>query len=34
MTAVMLGQTKGEPQRRNRVKHAVEMFLKNYATTD
>jgi hypothetical protein len=30
MTAVMLGQTKGEPQRRNRVKHAVKMFLKNY----
>ena len=31
MTAMMLGQIKGEPQRRNRVKHAVEMFLKNYA---
>ncbi len=31
MTAVMLGQTKGEPQRRNRVKHAVEMFLETYA---
>jgi AcrR family transcriptional regulator len=31
MTAVMLGQIKGEPHR-NRVKHAVEMFLKNYAT--
>jgi TetR/AcrR family transcriptional regulator, mexJK operon transcriptional repressor len=30
MTAMMLGQIKGEPQRRNRVKHAVEMFLKNY----
>jgi AcrR family transcriptional regulator len=34
MTAVMLGQTKEEPQRRNRVRHAVEMFLKNYAITD
>lgn len=32
MTAMMLGQIKGEPQRRNRAKHAVEMFLKNYAT--
>jgi AcrR family transcriptional regulator len=30
MTAVILGQIKGEP-RRSRVKHAVELFLKNYA---
>ncbi len=34
MTAVILGQTRDEPQRRNRVKHAVEIFLKNYAITD
>jgi hypothetical protein len=34
MTAVILGQTRDEPQRRNRDKHAVEIFLKNYAITD
>jgi len=31
MTAVMLGQMKDEPQRQRRAKHAVEIFLKNYA---
>lgn len=33
MAAVMLDQTKEEPQHRDRAKHAVEMFLKNYAIT-
>jgi AcrR family transcriptional regulator len=31
MTAVMLGQVKQAPHRRDYVKHAVEMFMKNYA---
>jgi AcrR family transcriptional regulator len=34
MTAVILGQIKGEPLRRNHVRHAVEMFLNNYAVAN
>lgn len=31
MTAVILGQADQAPLRRNHIKHAVEMFMKNYA---
>jgi hypothetical protein len=31
MTAVILGQVDHAPLRRDHIKHAVEMFMKNYA---
>jgi TetR/AcrR family transcriptional repressor of mexJK operon len=33
MTAVILGQVDRAPLRRDHIKHAVEMFMKNYATS-